>query len=94
MSVSQINRKIGKISEDKFIPINYKFGQRSQNIENYYYENGSIYICDKETILNKKNIISENVYPFITDGVESEIDIDYEEDFKSAELYINSKKNI
>ena len=32
MSVSQINRKIGKISEDKFIPINYKFGQRSQNI--------------------------------------------------------------
>ena len=34
------------------------------------------------------------MYPFITDGVESEIDIDYEEDFKSAELYINSKKNI
>ena len=37
-----------------------------------------------------KKLISDQVYPFITSGVESEIDIDYEEDFKAAELYIKT----
>ena len=43
-------------------------------------------------ILKKRKIISDNVYPFVISGVEANIDIDYYEDFKAAELYIKTKK--
>lgn len=92
MTVSIINKKIGKISNNKFSPFNYQYEQRSQSIENFYYETGSLYICNKDLILKKRKIISENVYPFVIGGVEANIDIDYDEDFKAAELYIKTKK--
>ena len=57
MTVSMINKKIGKISNNKFSPFNYKFEQRSQSIENFYYETGSLYICNKNLILNKRKIL-------------------------------------
>ena len=90
MTVSRINKKLGKISNNKFLPFNYKFEQRSQKIESLYFENGALYIFNKDLVLNHKKLISDQVYPFITSGVESEIDIDYEEDFKAAELYIKT----
>ena len=91
MTVSKIDKKIGKISNNKFLPFNYEFEQRSQTIKSFYFENGALYICSKNLILENRSLISDNVFPFITSGIEAEIDIDYEEDFRAAELYIKAK---
>ena len=78
-------------SNNKFLPFNYEFEQRSQTIKCFYFENGALYICNKNLILENRSLISDNVFPFITSGIEAEIDIDYEEDFRAAELYIKAK---
>jgi CMP-N-acetylneuraminic acid synthetase len=84
-------KKIGTILNNKFIPQNYTPGQRSQDISKLYYENGLLYISKSEVILNGK-IISEDVYPFICDSVESSVDIDNLEDFIYAESILKSRK--
>tara|TARA_B110000003_G_C16631980_1_gene527013 strand:- start:746 stop:1432 length:687 start_codon:yes stop_codon:yes gene_type:complete len=91
MTVTEINKKFGKINGSKFEPVNYQFEQRSQSIESYYYENGALYICQKSIIENEKMIISADVYPYIVNGNGLNIDIDYQEDFDRAELYLKSK---
>ena len=49
MTVTEINKKFGKINGSKFETVNYQFEQRSQSIDSYYYENGALYICQKST---------------------------------------------
>ena len=88
MSVSILLKKFGKIMNEKYQPINYKIGQRHQDLENLYYENGLIYIFSKKILLDKKNYITDNTYPFITNDIGSIVDIDYEDDLKLAELII------
>tara|TARA_B100000902_G_C27245259_1_gene882259 strand:- start:422 stop:1102 length:681 start_codon:yes stop_codon:yes gene_type:complete len=92
MSVSLLNKKFGKISKEKYLPSNYIVGQRHQEIEPLYYENGLIYITSKKLLLSKNKLISENVYPLVTDHIGSNIDIDYEDDLKLAELIIKLNK--
>ena len=92
MSVSSLNKKFGKISKEKYFPSNYTIGQRHQEIEPLYYENGLIYISTKKLLLSENKLISENVYPLVTDHVGSNIDIDYEDDLKLAELIIKLNK--
>ena len=41
---SPLRKKYGSIKNNKFSPINYFFGQRSQDISPDYYENGLLYI--------------------------------------------------
>ena len=91
MSVSLLNKKFGRVIKNKYLPLNYKIGQRHQDLEHLYYENGLIYISSKEALLNEKEYISNDVYPLITDEIGSQIDIDYEIDLQLAELII--KKN-
>ena len=91
MSVSLLNKKFGRVIKNKYLPLNYKIGQRHQDLEHLYYENGLIYISSKEALLNEKEYISNDVYPLITDEIGSQIDIDYEVDLQLAELII--KKN-
>ena len=86
-SVSSLNKKLGQITNNKYSPINYSFGQRSQDMKDLYFENGLIYVTKRENILSK-TIIDENSHPFIVDSIESTIDIDTEEDLKLAEMYI------
>jgi len=88
MSVSILHKKFGKIKNKKYHPINYKIGQRHQDLENLYYENGLIYISSKKSLLENKNYITNDTLPFITDEIGSIVDIDYEEDLKLAELII------
>ena len=73
-------------------PENYKIGQRHQDIENLYYENGQIYISSKNAIINLGNYISEDVFPFITNEIGSQIDIDHAIDFNLAELIMKNQK--
>ena len=91
ISVSNFNKKLGKISDNIFLPINYQFEQRSQLINDNYYENGLFYIFSKSLLFNEKKIISNSPYPYIIDGFESIIDIDYDDDFILAELLFKNQ---
>ena len=90
-TVTPLDKKFGKFEKNKFIPINYNFGQRSQDLKELFFENGLLYITSKDLILNGK-IIDKNSYPMITKGIESTIDIDTSIDFKIAELIVKSWK--
>lgn len=91
-TVTQSHQKLGKIKEDKFIPFNYEPGQRSQDLEPLYFENGLLYICKSELILND-TIISEEAYPLLIDHPFGSVDIDTLEDFDYA-VYLHKKHTL
>jgi len=83
-TVSRNHQKLGKIRNNKFTPFNYKTGQRSQDLEPLYFENGLLYITKASLIIENK-IISENAYPLILEHPFVSIDIDTQEDLEYAE---------
>ncbi|MDQ6472088.1 acylneuraminate cytidylyltransferase family protein [Flavobacterium sp. LHD-80] len=83
-TVSQNHQKFGKIEKNKFIPFNYKVGQRSQDLEPIFYENGLLYITKSKLIFDDI-IISENAFPFEINHIFASVDIDTQEDFEYAE---------
>lgn len=82
-TVSRNHKKFGKITDQKFIPYNYKIGQRSQDIEPLYFENGLLYIT-KASLIHEDIIISEDAFPFEIDHIFANVDIDTQEDFDYA----------
>ena len=64
-TVSRNHQKLGKISNKSFIPFNYAIGQRSQDLEPLYFENGLLYITQTKLIREGK-IFSENNRVIIT----------------------------
>lgn len=92
-TVSRNHRKFGKITENKFIPYNYEIGQRSQDLEPLFFENGLLYITKAALILDNI-IISENAFPFEINHIFAEVDIDTQEDFEYAEYLLSKNKNI
>lgn len=91
ITVSLNGHKLGTISNNQFIPYNYEMGQRSQDLEPLYYENGLLYIF-KTVLLNQGKLLGEKNYPLIVDHPFAEIDIDTEADFIKAELYLKHFK--
>ena len=87
-TVSRNHQKFGTIEKDVFKPYNYKIGQRSQDLEPLYFENGLLYITKAKHILNNE-IITKNAYPLVVNHPFSSIDIDTQEDFDLAEFMIN-----
>ncbi|KFF18255.1 acylneuraminate cytidylyltransferase family protein [Flavobacterium hydatis] len=87
-TITRNHNKLGKITDNKFIPFNYKIGQRSQDMEPLFFENGLLYITKARLIL-ENIIISENAYPFEIDHIFANIDIDTQEDFDYAEYLYN-----
>ena len=87
MTVSRNKHKLGTISNHQFIPYNYQMGQRSQDLEPLFYENGLLYIFKTE-LLKQGNLLGAKNYPLIVDHPFAEIDIDTEADFKKAALYL------
>jgi len=90
MTVTRNSDKFGKITNQKFVPFNYSFGQRSQDLEPIYAENGLLYITNANFV-EKGIILAENNVPFIVDSPFSKIDIDTEEDFKYAQFLLQKK---
>jgi N-acylneuraminate cytidylyltransferase len=90
-TVTANHQKLGKISDDKFIPFNYKIGQRSQDLEPLYFENGLLYITKAKLILEDK-IISKSAFPFIVNHIFANVDIDSQEDFEYATYLLNHFK--
>jgi N-acylneuraminate cytidylyltransferase len=91
-TVSRNHQKFGAIKEDVFKPYNYKIGQRSQDLEPLYFENGLLYITKSKQILNNK-IITREAYPVIVNHPFASIDIDTQDDFDLAEFMIEKYKN-
>lgn len=87
-TVSQDHHKLGKVMDDKFVPFNYEIGQRSQDLDPLYYENGLLYITNAKAILDDK-IITENATPFIVNHIFANVDIDTKDDFDYAEYLYN-----
>ncbi len=87
-TVSRNHQKLGKIKDTKFISFNYEIGQRSQDLEPLYFENGLLYIT-KASLILKNNIISETSYPFEVNHIFATVDIDTEEDLEYAEYLFN-----
>lgn len=89
MTVSLNDKKFGKIKDGKFEPFTYKMGQRSQDLEPLYFENGLLYISKTDLILNDK-ILGNNNFPFIVEHPFTTVDIDTLEDLKYAEFIANN----
>ncbi len=87
-TVSKNEHKLGKIIDNKFIPFNYEIGQRSQDLEPLFYENGLLYITKAKSILEDK-IITQNAYPYLVNHIFAKVDIDTQEDFDYAEYLLN-----
>jgi CMP-N-acetylneuraminic acid synthetase len=83
-TVSRNHQKFGKIAENKFQPFNYSVGQRSQDLEPLFFENGLLYIT-KASLIFDDIIISENSFPFEVNHIFANVDIDTPEDFEYAE---------
>lgn len=86
-TVSRSLRKFGKLKKGLFIPENYSYGQRSQDMELLYFENGLLYISHIDNIKENK-FIDERAIPFEVSHVFGEVDIDTKEDLYYAEFLI------
>lgn len=91
-TVSRSEKKLGKIIDGKFVPWNYKFGMRSQDMDPLYYENGLLYITSKELLL-QEIIEGVDAYPLVVDHPFGEVDIDTLEDFYYAEYVLSHYKD-
>ncbi|MGB2279152.1 MAG: acylneuraminate cytidylyltransferase family protein, partial [Flavobacteriales bacterium] len=85
LTVSLNEHKLGKIKHSAFKPYTYEFGQRSQDLEQLYYENGLLYVCSYELAKNGK-LMSENPTAMLIEHPYGSVDIDTELDWKWAEL--------
>lgn len=90
-TVSRNHQKLGKIKNDKFIPFNYSIGQRSQDLEPLFFENGLLYMTKASLILNDI-IISENACPFEVNHIFAQVDIDTPEDLDYAKYLFQKNK--
>lgn len=86
-TVTRNHQKFGKIVGSKFVPFNYEIGQRSQDLEPLYFENGLLYISKAKLILSD-SILSKNAYPMVVDHPYANVDIDTQEDFDYAEYLV------
>lgn len=91
-TVSRSHHKLGKIIDAAFVPFNYTVGQRSQDLEPLYYENGLLYIV-KASVVLKNEIITTNAFPFEVNHPFTGVDIDTQDDFDYAEYLFNKFDN-
>lgn len=89
-TVSRNCQKFGRILKNQFYPFNYEIGQRSQDLEPLYFENGLLYITKVKAIFENK-IITENAFPLRINHIFAYIDIDTQEDLDYAE-YLFQKR--
>jgi CMP-N-acetylneuraminic acid synthetase len=90
-TVTRNHLKLGKIIDNKFQPFNYTIGQRSQDLESLFFENGLLYIT-KASLILKDIIVSENVFPFEVNHIFANVDIDTLEALEYAEYLYQKNK--
>lgn len=87
-TVSRDEHKLGKIQDNIFVPFNYKIGQRSQDLEPLYFENGLLYIA-KANLIQQGILMYKNSFPMEVNHPFANVDIDTQEDFNYAEYLYN-----
>lgn len=87
MSITRNQEKLGKLSNGKFIPYNYTLGQRSQDLEPLYAENGLLYISHV-SLIKKGILIGDNHTTIAVDHAFAKADIDTLQDFEYAEYLL------
>lgn len=87
-TVTRNHHKFGKIIDNKFQPYNYQLGQRGQDLEPLFFENGLLYIT-KASLIFEDIIISENAFPLEVNHIFANVDIDTLEDLQYAEYLID-----
>lgn len=87
-TVTRNESKLGRIVNGSFFPYNYQPGQRSQDMEPLFFENGLIYIV-KADVIKRDNLITERSFPFIIEHPFSQVDIDVQDDLDFAEFIYN-----
>jgi len=92
MTVTRNHQKLGKIKDNVFIPFNYTIGQRSQDLEPLYFENGLLYIIKTAVVLEEK-IMGRKHFPMIVDHPFANIDIDTKQDFDYA-AYLSKNESL
>lgn len=90
-TVSRNHQKLGKIIDHQFVPFNYTVGQRSQDLEPLYYENGLLYIA-KTSVIQNNEIITKEAFPLEVNHPFAHVDIDTQEDFEYAEYLVGKFK--
>ena len=92
MTVTRNHQKFGKIENNKFTPFNYRLGQRSQDLDPLYFENGLLYITKASLILDEQ-ILGKNHCTFVVNHPFAQVDIDTQTDLKYAEFIMNNYTN-
>lgn len=83
MTVTRNHQKFGRIVNDVFVPFNYTLGQRSQDLEPLYFENGLLYIIASHLVLEEK-IMGAKPFPLVVNHPFASVDIDVLEDLVHA----------
>ncbi len=91
MTVTRNHQKFGRVINNAFIPFNYKIGERSQDLEPLYFENGLLYIISSNLILQSK-IMGTKPFPMIVDHLFASVDIDTQDDFDFAKYVFQKSK--
>jgi len=87
-TVTRNSHKLGRIDANRFVPFNYVPGQRSQDLEPLYFENGLLYIASADLIHNEI-IIAEDAFPMVVAHPYASVDIDTKQDFDYATFLMN-----
>lgn len=90
-SFSPLNKKFGRIKKGQFQPVNYQPGQRMQDLEALYYENGCIYIT-KATLIADSKVIGKDAIPIVMEDILYTVDIDEKFDLELAEALLLLRK--
>lgn len=88
---SKLNKKYGSILNNHFIPDNYSFGMRMQDIAPQYFENGLLYIIRKDAVL-RGEVITIDTFPLIIEDIGASVDIDEPNDIYFAEFLLKNKE--
>lgn len=94
-TVVKAKTKMGRIINGNFQPYNYKFEQRFQDIEQYFEENGMLYLIRVKSFLKYNSIFGVINVPYQIPDYYRNIDIDTELELDIAELtYHKHIKNL
>ena len=89
-TVSRSQHKLGKLNNHRFYPFNYSIGQRSQELEPLYFENGLLYITTP-AVLKQDMVFNSDAVPFAVEHPFAQVDIDTQADFEYAEYVVQKQ---
>ena len=85
ITVGKNKHKLGTINKEVYQPTSYSFGQRSQDLDSLFYENGLMYIIPL-SIVKQDKLMTEKPTACVVKHPFSTVDIDDELDLKWAEF--------